>query len=541
MKDQLPSPDFDANQYERPSQKWICGRACEGQACRVGPDPSGRCRATYECTPALESKDGATKGHFHCTRPKEYGGPCELGPLPDGTCSRAIPKCQPVRSLRSKRGVFTLSAVALTVAALLLALNGKFRWTFINPGGLSAQHARTDCAHCHSTAHGGPSAWMKSAFLADPGPFEIQKLASATSAQMTTIDTACAQCHARHKFHQPSVVRDHSCSACHREHLGSGQMKPPGDNNCVSCHGNAEIMEASFQRGKSLPAQIFNFRANPAIQQFSAPRPERGYTKVFHSFAADHPEFQIRAENLKETNTLKFNHQRHLADDIPLLNGKRLDCAFCHKPDAAGTYHQKIRFEANCAPCHSLQFDAETPELTVPHGSPSAVRAFLRSLPTQYADYAKKSRGLIRSEDVRSFVNGQIAKLEATVGAGEILEQQIFFSDGRSAPIGTTGRLSNQGRARFAGCIYCHEVTPAVDGAPAVTKPLIPDRWLTRASFDHSRHTTVACQQCHDVTRSRETSDVLLPSKSACVNCHSPQGGVASGCSVCHTYHNAPK
>ena len=118
MKDQLPSPDFDANQYERPSQNWICGRACEGRGCRIGPDPSGRCRASYECAPALDLKDGATKGHYHCTRPKEYGGPCELGPLPNGTCSRPIPKCQPVRSLRSKRGVFTLSMFALTVAVM---------------------------------------------------------------------------------------------------------------------------------------------------------------------------------------------------------------------------------------------------------------------------------------------------------------------------------------------------------------------------------------------------------------------------------------
>src|SRR5439155_13176605 len=150
MKDELPAPEFDANAYERPTQKWICAHAAEGQPCRIGPDGRGNCRATFECSPALELKDGESKGRFRCMRPKEFGGPCEHGPRPDGTCSRAIPKCAPVRSVRAKRGIVTWAVVVATVAALLIGLAGPRRWQWINPGPLSAPHSTAAFAKLHA-------------------------------------------------------------------------------------------------------------------------------------------------------------------------------------------------------------------------------------------------------------------------------------------------------------------------------------------------------------------------------------------------------
>src|SRR6266581_675713 len=79
MKEQLPSPEFNSGQYERPNQNWICGKAAEGKPCRIGPNAKGRCRAACECQPALEIKAGETKGRYRCTRSTEYGGPCETG------------------------------------------------------------------------------------------------------------------------------------------------------------------------------------------------------------------------------------------------------------------------------------------------------------------------------------------------------------------------------------------------------------------------------------------------------------------------------
>ena len=61
---------------------------------------------------------------------------------------------------------------------------------------------------------------------------------------------------------------------------------------------------------------------------------------------------------------------------IPILpGGQKLDCASCHQPDAAGIYVRRINFESHCQVCHSLQFDPETPGLTLPHGDADFVRA----------------------------------------------------------------------------------------------------------------------------------------------------------------------
>jgi len=100
------------------------------------------------------------------------------------------------------------------------------------------------------------------------------------------------------------------------------------------------------------------------------------------------------------------------------------------------------------------------------------------------------------------------------------------------------------GPALFPGCAYCHEVRPSLNGGPQITPPLIPDRWLVHGNFDHSKHLQnirtnpkMDCIVCHDARQSRETSDILLPSKQICAMCHSPAGGVVSSCSTCHGYH----
>ena len=557
MKDQFPPPDFDANNYSRPNQNWICGHAAEGHPCRIGPDAHGRCRATCECTPALELKEGETKGRYRCTRPAEYGGPCENGPLPDGTCSRAIPRCQPIRGLRAKRRAVTLSVVTATVAFILLALGGEHRWQFINPGQLSTPHSSAafsqacsrlhlgplvhgdqGCAACHATAHAGPVGWVKSAAAANPGPLRRHLLALTTAADMTAIDEACERCHLAHTFHEPNVVRSHSCSACHQEHQGGGAIKEPDAANCSACHANADIMQASFEKGRRLGAGAFDFRPHNGREVFLAPRPERGYTEVIHSFASDHPEFQVLAQKLRDPDTLKFNHQLHLSSaTIPRINGRALACADCHKPDAAGIYYQKLSFEEHCRKCHSLQFDARNPDLGLPHGNPEFVRAFLRSLPAQYAEYGARKKGLTGQIELDEFVKEQMLHIREQTLSGENLEQEVFFSDARLGPSGSVGRLDEQGRARFPGCAYCHEVKAVADGAPSVTKPIIMDRWLTHGSFDHSKHLLIDCSKCHDASHSTLTSDILLPSKTICAECHSPKGGVANGCSTCHTFH----
>lgn len=529
MKDELPSPDFDSSKYERPNHDWVCGWACEGKPCRIGPDPKGRCRATFECKPALELREGETKGRFRCTRPKEFGGPCEVGPFPDGSCSRVVPRCQPQRSLRSKRGLFTLAIVALTIGGLLLAFYTPARLHFISPGKISAQHASIRCVDCHRAAENTVPGWSQAAMTADPNPLEFAKLLAPPDKSMTRIDQSCQRCHAHHNFHQPNVVNDFSCSTCHQEHADGGSMPAPKSENCLACHADPDVMEASFEKGKTLSAAIFNYREDRGEIVFKTPRPERGYTQVFHTFSSDHPEFQIHAQKLQDSNTLKFNHRVHLGDSVRTKNGGKLDCAACHKPDASGTLHQKISFENNCRECHSLQFDKRNPEMQLPHGNPEAVRAFLRSLEIQYADLGRKT-GVTEQRALDNFVQAQMKALREEKRTGEALEQQVFYS---------SAKKSVDERALYPGCAYCHEVKPRGDIVPVITQPQIPDRWMVRGEFDHAKHLNVDCARCHDVARSERTEDILLPKKSSCVTCHSPAGGVRNDCATCHGFHSS--
>jgi hypothetical protein len=550
LKDQLPSPDFDRSRYERPNQDWECGWTCDGCPCRIGPSPAGQCRATTECRPLLEKKEGESKGRWRCTRPKEHGGPCADGPLPNGSCSCPILVCRPRRTLRNLRGRFCIAVSAATLAALLIGFFGPWQWKFISAGPVSSHHhgvvfsqmkhswpGSEGCGACHTAAHGDLGAWVRAAFLARPGPLEPHRLHTVTAGEMTEIDRNCLACHPGHNFHQPNVTRDHSCSACHREHQGPGRIPPPPNSECLSCHGNAAVMEAALKKGEQMPRSAFDYRSTNGPVLFHVPRPDQGYTAVFSSFAENHPEFQVHQQKLKDTNSLAFNHALHLSD-LVRQNGQALTCANCHQPDGAGAHFQTVTYAKHCQDCHALQFDARNPELRIPHGSPANVRAYLRSLPTQYADLARR-RGVTAVADSEKFVAEQMRLLRERVISGENLEQQIFFAGDPSKQLAvghTPGGVS--ARARFAGCAYCHEVrTGGADAVPQIVRVTTPDRWLAHGEFHHAKHAIVSCNQCHAAGTSRVTADILLPTQRSCTECHSPHGGFSESCSTCHSYH----
>ena len=61
----------------------------------------------------------------------------------------------------------------------------------------------------------------------------------------------------------------------------------------------------------------------------------------------------------------------------PTKAGGKLDCNYCHQPEANGRYMQRVSFEAHCQECHSLQFDVKNPDFQLPHGDAQLVRTFL--------------------------------------------------------------------------------------------------------------------------------------------------------------------
>ena len=152
------------------------------------------------------------------------------------------------------------------------------------------------------------------------------------------------------------------------EHHGPGPMRAPTDANCVACHGDAEMMQASAQMGRNLPPSAFDYSPDLGRVVFHTKRPEQGYTQVLHRFATDHPEFRIIREKLAP-DTLQFNHELHLTQAKVSLNGRAaFDCDDCHKLDSSGIFHLKVTYDANCKACHPIQFDPKTPALLVPHG-----------------------------------------------------------------------------------------------------------------------------------------------------------------------------
>ncbi len=550
----VPRPALNESRYERPNKPWVCGHASEGCPCRIGPGPDGSCRATTECKPTLAVKAGETKGTWTCTRPKDWGGPCVCGPLPDGTCCKAIPKCVPVRSLRARRGLIVRAFVAACVGVLLLGLASSNRERFINPAPLSSHHSGPEFARLAAKAGGGQSCAQCHAFLATGlekiGAEALQ--ASRTSLSFANLiaphpkdfsrmDHSCMKCHTTEFFHQVSVVGDSSCSTCHLEHQGAGPLPPVAEQHCTSCHGDREQMAASAAKARTLPAALFAKRVAPGIFTLATPRPVQGFTKPITAFAVDHPEFQVLREKQTDPNPLKFSHRLHLTGDrVPPVGGKPLDCAYCHQPDVSGAFMQRIAFEQNCRACHALNFDERNPGMSLPHGDAAFARAYLRSLPGQYAEHASRDLGITDNDEITTFVATQMRDLRERVHTGEDLERTVFFSGAGTGPAPRIAGLPPDARARFAGCAYCHDVTPRNNAVPLIAPPRLPDRWLLHAQFNHAKHSTMSCTDCHAAAKSEHTADIILPSQQSCVKCHSPAGGVASHCSECHTYHNPP-
>jgi Cytochrome c7 and related cytochrome c len=102
-------------------------------------------------------------------------------------------------------------------------------------------------------------------------------------------------------------------------------------------------------------------------------------------------------------------------------------------------------------------------------------------------------------------------------------------------------------------CLACHALPAGASSLPIdpPPQPNLPERWLEKGRFDHSKHEQVGdCESCHRfkaadgtivrASRSTQAADVLLfPGIAACQTCHSEDAaqGAPSACTTCHVYH----
>ena len=408
---------------------------------------------------------------------------------------------------------------------------------------------------------------------------------------LSLMDKSCLKCHQPMGLHQPQlpalavrnslvhlpVVRADECSSCHREHVGSGRMQSPDSQTCVQCHSDPHQLQRTSDyvevKEARVPEKAENRNLGDGLIRFLAPPPPEG-VRPFSSYSEGHPAFAYEGKGLKDPARIKYNHARHELADIPKVNGRRLECADCHKPSGNGTYYQPVRYEKHCQTCHSLHLTPDLPGVKIPHGDSEKVRDFLRpSSLTLHLTEALRQRGVDDRMELGRQIKEQFDNLAARgMSTAEEIERRVFYVGDPPVEQERNSPRSNK-VPFFAACAKCHELEPGGKKAPKVLPTLMAERWVQRGPFTHVPHTHMDCLECHGAAKtSKLTSDILMPSQKSCAECHRPlepekveasaetirlrselepsnrllaqaqrkAGGVKSECLDCHPFHSPP-
>jgi predicted CXXCH cytochrome family protein len=371
-----------------------------------------------------------------------------------------------------------------------------------NPGPLSAGHQAfgRNCGSCHET------------------PF------------VRVRDRVCIECHRKTPGHVQSVAMqqrlfgDTRCASCHADHKGPIGLVRHDPELCVACHG--------------------------ALKRQDRDTALRDVT----DFAADHPGFKltlwkgptpdavVRVEQsnkaaLVERSNLKFPHDAHLKPNLRAPNGRKtLDCGSCHVPDTSGRGFQPIVMKTACLECHRLEFEPAVTTRQVPHGSIDDVmltmqefyaNIALNNIPVDVVDIGEIRRGLPR------FASGIITD--------EQRQRALAWAKAKAQKV-------SEDLIEVRVCIVCHQVTRTVMQGEAdapiawnVAPVHVANTWMPGARFDHDKHRTNKCADCHPVAKSRVSADVSIPDINKCRECHAGNvaapNKVVSTCVSCHDFH----
>lgn len=463
----------------------------------------------------------------------------------------------------------------LSGVVLAVACGGWLLWAAVSSdhrafegGPLSKAHAfiANDCRQCHTT-------WQPVRRLFSLGG----PVASADNSSIS--NAACVKCHtaAEHNHRQIPAHAALSCAECHREHQGQLQLANVTDKHCIRCHGDLKTTDgpptlfAHSVRGFSEADGHPEFNLLRRLKSDTTPSnlvtqaefeallkqdPVEGpYQQRFLDVLAERPPHseqkpgQPVTSKWRDRGEIKFNHAAHLGPKgVKDQRGNTVvlshNCQACHVPDPAGRYMLPIHYQQHCAQCHPLLFDNQNyPGDVVPHARPDIIRGFLTQKYT--LTVLNKPEPLVESRPPRP-LPGQADRRPLSVELARRLEELVAQAE-RIAQDHTRVVKSR------GGCKLCHTVSETSgEGTWTVQPPNIPDRWLPHSRFDHAAHRMLGCAECHhNVSTSRDTADVMLPSIADCQECHvsstatprklQMKGSVAhdmqSSCVLCHTYH----
>lgn len=360
---------------------------------------------------------------------------------------------------------------------------------------------------------------------------------------------ACTQCHRKTHEHADSTrfeivedINNARCSSCHEEHNGTG-IVVRDEALCTNCH--AELTDLVEKDTALIDVGDFGsdhpeFRVSipVVISKPDQPGGRESIEKVQRIGLSD-------SKRLKEMNTLLFSHKAHLkpegvrtlyvpeqpgADRIPEQPGGeriKLNCENCHIPDSGGLRMQRITFDRFCKDCHQLNFEPSDNKRVVPHGEAGEV--------VYYLEQYYKSRAL-----EGGFEDPGAPQVVRRQRPGR---QRLSQEETREALAWASEKAREIGNQVFMyrSCHTCHDVTRDSSGSTWTISPVrIPEHWMPKSVFNHAKHVTMECLDCHKAENSENGSDVLLTGIAKCQNCH---GGaedsrrLATTCIQCHKFH----
>ena len=342
-------------------------------------------------------------------------------------------------------------------------------------------------------------------------------------------DRACLECHKNIGHHvgpemKPAAMFEGArCATCHREHKGVKATHRDDDRFCVSCH-----QDLKSHAKDATAAKVSDFaREHPAFR-VNIPG-DGGLRRVRQGEAP-----------IVQQPHLNFPHAVHLDPAgirSPLQGRMRLDCKSCHQPDASKRGFEPVSMPRHCQECHALQFEPAVTTREVPHGK---VADALTVIEEFYASLALKG------------TPDSFQKAFGVPGEGLLRRVGEPSAGQRQGALALASRKARQVGAELVEvrvCKTCHEVTKvnATKAGGQAEFKIAPVRqntsWMPGARFDHEGHRQTKCTQCHDVSRSKKSSDVAMPTIKECRECHGGSrpvsGKITSNCLLCHGFHDA--
>jgi predicted CXXCH cytochrome family protein len=352
-------------------------------------------------------------------------------------------------------------------------------------------------------------------------------------------DGACLACHHSinehvdigvHKAGNFSAVR---CASCHREHNEPARLVRSDNAFCVDCHSEPERWK---EGGEAMaPVTAFTAGGHPQFRLdllTLSPQAAHGWDVQRQRQGEGNP---------SERSNLKFNHMVHLDGEKVHLESTReaLSCNNCHVLEKDRKHFKPITMKGQCSSCHKLSYDSVRPDMELPHGNVLAASEAME------AHFIREFTDPVLRRDRASSTSRRIpGKREgATSCAGSGLD---------------CGRAEARKEAQFqfaeTGCVTCHEVTTDVEEQDMhkrwTVQPIrITQEWFRENHFDHRSHLNQAsekaskdpariCLSCHKANKSEAATDILVPGKDNCLQCHDEgHKEMSLTCVSCHAFH----